>query len=790
VTAVRVAIPRPIPVTYTYLLPESMDGGTLEGCRVVVPLGSSTIAGVVWSVEHTVPEELNKKLKKVIQRLDPAPLVSKELLKLLKWTADYYMAPPGMVAAAAFPPGMQGNAVKKIKLHSSSSLKKHAGQRNVVDYSLLKTLVPDNLPFERILAEEAASKKIDIWWQPVKLPPDRQITIVEPLVSPEQLTSAGHSLKNRAPKQAALLVTLATTGAVPRTELLRAAGASRNSLERLRQLRLIKEVIRKVPRDPLLSTTDLENKPPPVLNSHQAEVISAVTQGGAGTYLLHGVTGSGKTEVYLKLIEDQIKHDRGAIVLVPEISLTPLAVSRFNSRFPGKVAVLHSGLSKGERLDAWSMVQRGERTIAIGPRSAVFAPVKNLGIIVVDEEHDDSYKQGSTPRYNGRDLAVVRGTIEKIPVILGTASPSGESWQNAQHNRYTLLSLPDRATKEKLPKITLIDSNKQEFALLSRELLAAIGKRTAKKEQSIILINRRGHSPIQMCFACGHVEKCPQCDLSLTYHRHGEILRCHHCGYWKSAKTRCPKCSGEEYIRQGPGIQKVQDALKELLPQTRVIRMDADTTTTKSSHWKIIRQFAMGEGDVLLGTQMVAKGHDFPNVTLAAVIGAEMGLYMPDFRAQERTFNLLLQVAGRSGRGDKPGEVIIQTTDPDNPVIQMACSHDYKAFITQELKMRKTLNNPPTSRMVRLLWTGKNQAKVRKAADATCTAQLPSTCTLLGPSEAALARISDKYRYSALLKAPRHRTLRTAVQALRKTFGELKQTTVRLDVDVDPRNLM
>ncbi|MCK5034296.1 MAG: primosomal protein N', partial [Candidatus Sabulitectum sp.] len=508
------------------------------------------------------------------------------------------------------------------------------------------------------------------------------------------------------------------------------------------------------------------------------------------TFLLHGVTGSGKTEVYLKLIEKQTKQNRGAIVLVPEISLTPLAVSRFNNRFPDKVAVLHSGLSKGERLDAWSMVERGERSIVIGPRSAIFAPVKNLGIIVVDEEHDDSYKQSSMPRYNGRDLAVVRGSIEKIPVILGSASPSAESWQNAQLNRYTLLTLPDRATKRELPKITLIDSNKQEFTLLSRELLAGIGKRTAAGEQSIILINRRGHSPIQMCIACGHVEKCPACEISMTYHRHGEILRCHHCGNWKSAKTRCPQCKGEEYKRQGPGIQKVQDALKELLPQTKVIRMDADTTSTKSAHWKIIQQFTKGEGDVLLGTQMVAKGHDFPNVTLAAVIGAEMGLYMPDFRAQERTFNLLLQVSGRAGRGEKPGEVIIQTTDPDNPVIQLACNHDYKTFITQELEMRAMLSNPPTTRMIRLLWAGKNQEKAKKAADLTCKTALPPNCTLLGPSEAAMAKIADKYRYSALLKAPSHATLKAAVTTMRKTFNALKQTTVRMDVDVDPRNLM
>lgn len=805
-TAVSVAIPRPITETYTYLLPENMQGGTLPGCRVVVPLGPTRVVGVIWEANVTVTEKLKPRLKKVIQRLDSNPLLTESVLKLLKWAADYYMTPPGMVAAAAFPPGMQGSAVRIIEVGSDSSLKQYTNKRKTIEYKLLTSLVPKYLPLDSILAEEAAKGKVRSWWQPKKLPPPKHISIIEPLVPPEQLTSAGHSLKSRAPKQAALLLTLALTGTIPKTELLRTARANRNSLERLQHLRLVKETTIKVPRDPMLNTPNLENKPPPTLNKHQIEAIQKVAatqnksenksesenenENKAKTFLLHGVTGSGKTEVYLRLIADQIKQNRGAIVLVPEISLTPLAVSRFNNRFPNKVAVLHSGLSKGERLDAWSMVQRGERSIVIGPRSAIFAPVKNLGMIVVDEEHDDSYKQSSMPRYNGRDLAVVRGRIEKIPVILGSASPSAESWQNAQLNRYTLLTLPDRATKRELPKITLIDSNKQEFTLLSRELLAGIGKRTAAGEQSIILINRRGHSPIQMCIACGHVEKCPACDISMTYHRHGEILRCHHCGHWKSAKTRCPKCKGEEYKRQGPGIQKVQDALKELLPHTKVIRMDADTTSTKSSHWKIIQQFTKGDGDVLLGTQMVAKGHDFPNVTLAAVIGAEMGLYMPDFRAQERTFNLLLQVAGRAGRGEKPGEVIIQTTDPDNPVIQLACNHDYKTFITQELEMRKTLSNPPATRMIRLLWAGKDQKKAKKAADLTCKTTLPPNCTLLGPSEAAMAKIADKYRYSALLKATNHATLKTAVQKMRKTFKELKQTTVRMDVDVDPRNLM
>jgi len=790
IKTVSVAIPRPVKETYTYILPGQMCGGRLEGCRVVVPLGGSRVAGIIWGDKEEVPPELFPKLKEVLQRLDSKPLLPDNVMKLLKWTADYYMAPPGMVASAAFPPGMQGCAVKMIETGSRSSLRKYVGKTGAIEYTLLKNLVPDHLPLDRILAEEAEQGLITSWWKPLKLPPPREISIIEPLVPPAELTSAGHSLKSRAPKQAAILGILAVHGTLPKKELLRIAGAGTSSLERLRHLRLIHESNIKVPRDPMLETVCLENKLPPTLNTHQQQALNAILEQPPGTFLLHGVTGSGKTEVYLRLIEQITQKNRGAIVLVPEISLTPLAVSRFNQRFPGRVAVLHSGLSKGERLDAWNMVQRGERSIVIGPRSAVFAPVKNLGAIVVDEEHDHSYKQGSTPRYNGRDLAVVRGRIENIPVVLGSASPSAESYLNAVQKRYKLLPLPDRATERDLPEITLVDSNLGKFSLLSDELLAGIGKRTAAREQCIVLINRRGHSPIQMCTGCGHVEKCPGCGIAMTYHRQGEMLRCHHCGNWKSAKTRCPGCGGEQYTRQGPGIQKVQEALKDLLPGTRVIRMDADTTAIRHSHWKIIQQFTRGEGDVLLGTQMVAKGHDFPGVTLAAVIGAEMSLYMPDFRAEEKTFNLLLQVAGRAGRGEKAGRVIIQTTDPENPIIQMACSHDYAGFIERELEMRKSLGNPPFTRMVRLLWTGPNQNAVKQAAEHSCKAELPPECKVLGPSEAVMARIADKWRYSALLKALQHGTLVTAVESVRKAFMEIKSNSVRMDADVDPRNMM
>ena len=784
---VSVAVPRPVWNSYAYSLPHGMQGGSILGCRVVVPLGGGRVVGFVTGEDPQVPSDVT--LKPVLQRLDSRPLLPVEVFHLLNWAAEYYMAPPGMTIAAAFPPGMQGKAVRMIRTFEGSRYHYATGGKPI-EYRLLLSIVPENPSPEAVLAAEAEMGLADSWWIPQNLPPARKTTVVEPLQEPKTLIKTAQSLKSAAPRQAGILACLASQGRMPRAELLRKAGGGRSSIDRLREMGLIREVIEEIPRDPLQAAASISVEKKPELNCEQMEAVNSIISGGAGTYLLYGITGSGKTEVYLNLIEKTLENGKSAIVRVPEISLTPLAVSRFSGRFPGMVAVLHSGLSRGERLDMWNMVRRGEKRIVIGPRSAVFAPLADPGIIVVDEEHDGSYKQGTTPRYNGRDMAVARGSFQGIPVVLGSASPSAESWKNALEGRYTLLRLTGRATGMELPGITLVDSSESGHPLLSDTLLAAIGKRTAAGEQSIILINRRGHSPVQMCMACGHVEKCPSCGIAMTYHIQGEMLRCHHCGGWKSASSRCPDCSGEEFARRGPGIQKVEKALGELLPATRVIRMDADTTGRKSAHWNILQRFSRGEGDVLLGTQMVAKGHDFPGVTLAAVIAAEMGLYIPDFRAAENTFDLLLQISGRSGRSRKPGEVIIQTLNPDDPVITLASRHDYEGFITAELNERKALGFPPWTRMARLLWTGSSKTDVRSSAESSCNVSLPAGARMLGPSEAAMARIADTWRWSALITAGSHKALQAAVSRIAHRFHKEQVPGVRLDTDIDPRNLM
>ncbi len=408
----------------------------------------------------------------------------------------------------------------------------------------------------------------------------------------------------------------------------------------------------------------------------------------------------------------------------------------------------------------------------------------------MDEEHDSSYKQNELPRYNSRDVAVVRGTMEGIPVILGSASPSMESYGNAVYGKYHLLELDSRIDGIPMPSTILVDEGSMHHPLLSDKLLKGIGRRTARGEQSIILINRRGFSPTQMCRNCGHREECPNCGVTLTYHRKGQVLRCHYCNHWKAAMIRCPECGFDEFAHMGPGIQKVEEYLRKLLPETRVIRMDADTTRGKDAHWDILSRFGQGEGDVLLGTQMVAKGHDFPGVTLVGVISADMGLAFPDFRAAERTFQLILQVAGRAGRGKIPGEVIIQTHDPNNPVIRAAAYHDFADFWKRESRIRKIFGYPPFGYLVRFVWSGLDKGRVQKAANASVRSIGKGDTCISDVLEAAFPRINRRWRWSAIAKSPSRKTLARISHEVRKQFNSIPHKGVRLEIDVDPYHLL
>jgi primosomal protein N' (replication factor Y) (superfamily II helicase) len=795
---IQVVFNRPLWQHFIYSLPYTLKGGNLIGCRVVVPFGNGRLIGYVWGCSESAEEH---EIKDVIARLDSTPLLPQSVLKLIRWATEYYQAPPGMMMAAAHPPGISGKARRMVSLtgsidnsHPFSSI---LSKKKSIPVRILRDNLDADFPVEKELAALEKSGIVTTQWKPASGPEPVTDTIIEIASDERRLIEIAEKVKKTAPRQAEILLYLLTADSpVERRQLLKATGASSASLSGLLAKGFIRESLRRRFRESILGAGIEKEKDIPVLSADQRVTVDRITADleKGSVFLLHGVTGSGKTEVYLRAISEVVDKGKTALIMVPEISLTPLTVSRFSGRFPGLVTVLHSGMSAGERLDSWNLVRSGRRRIVIGPRSAVFAPLKNLGIIVVDEEHDSSYKQNELPRYNSRDVAVMRGSMESIPIILGSASPSMESYGNAVTSRYKLLELKTRIDGIPMPSTVLVDEQSMSQPLLSDELLSGIGRRTAAGEQCILLINRRGFSPTQMCRNCGYREECPRCGVTLTYHRKGQVLRCHYCDYWKPAMKRCPECGFNEFAHMGPGIQKVEESLLKLLPKTRVIRMDADTTKGKDAHWKILRKFAQGEGDVLLGTQMVAKGHDFPDVTLVGIISADMGLAFPDFRAAERTFQLILQVAGRAGRGSIPGEVIIQTHDPGNPVIRSAAHHDFAGFWKRESGVRQLFGYPPYGYLIRFVWSGTDRKRVQAAARASVRGVNNAEVFLSDPIEAAFPRINRRWRWSCIARSPSRKTLAGTSNEVRQKFNEVSRKAqgrgVRLEIDVDPYNLL
>jgi primosomal protein N' (replication factor Y) len=618
-----------------------------------------------------------------------------------------------------------------------------------------------------------------------------------------RVTEAGRAeavvgeLARRAEKQAAALAYLQRQEeAVPLTQVTRESGASAAAVRGLERLGLVTIASETVARNPFELHPVLPTEPLPLM-PQQAEALAQITQSietlTPPVVLLFGVTGSGKTEVYLQALQRVIDRGQGAIVLVPEISLTPQTVERFRARFGDGVAVLHSHLSGGERHDEWHRLRRGEAKIAIGARSALFAPVHNLGLIVVDEEHEYSYKQEEAPRYHARDVAVVRGRMERCAVVLGTATPALESIQNATSGKYGLARLPVRVDHRQMPAIRVVDMRAEaeregRLNILSRDLMEAMQRRLDRGEQTILFLNRRGFSSSLVCEKCGYVAECPDCSVSMTYHKVQHELRCHVCGAVQAVPERCPnaECGDPGFRYGGLGTQRVEEAVAKIFKQARVRRMDADTTVRKAAYEEILGAFRGGEIDILLGTQMIAKGLDFPNVTLVGVINADIALHMPDFRAGERTFQLLTQVAGRAGRGDVAGEVIVQTFTPFHPAIQAARRLDYDGFFDQEVEYRKSLFYPPFARLVCLRLRGKQEAQVQQVGDALMrqlAEALPQDVKAAGPLPAPLARAKGEYRYQLLFRASTAarvtRPLRAVLAAYRWPRG------VRYAVDVD-----
>lgn len=797
-----VALPLPLATPYTYRIPETLGDRVLPGARVVVPVRRRELIGLVVAVDTAPPAAT---ARDVLAVPDPEPALSPALLATAEWMAGYYAAPLGLTLKSILPGGMWGESQVIVSLRNGSRatggvagevlawLEKRGGEAAVSTAArALKRPLWDVI--ERLTRIDAVTLRVQ--------PPDtRAAGLTERVLSltEERPTLLEReALFRRRPKQQQLYETLeALGGSAPVRHLSEQLGFGEGVLNALVRKGLARVARSEVLRDPFAGSP--ASPPPTLLTPDQSVALSTISglEPGDGA-LLFGVTGSGKTLVYLEAVRRVLAEGRGAIVLVPEIGLTPQTVSRFRGAFGDEIAVLHSGLSDGERADAWRLLRRGERRVAVGARSAVFAPVANLGVIVIDEEHEASYKNGETPRYHARDVASVRARLEGARLILGSATPSLETMVRAE-TKLQLLRLPQRVGARPMPPVEVIDLRVAPKVPgtgpvpWSEALDSGIVATLARREQALLLLNRRGYAAFLQCPECGEVWQCPHCSISLTVHQAPAGLRCHYCGHEEPLPPTCRACANPVQQMRGVGTQQLERMLADRYPDARIARMDLDTTSTKWSHQRILASVESGEIDLLIGTQMIAKGLDFPNVTLVGVVDADTGLYLPDFRAAERTFQLLAQVAGRAGRGPKGGRVLVQTRHPTHHALVWAQQHDTEGFLRQERGLRVDPPYPPTTSLVNLLLSGPDEGEVgRRAAVVAdwCTAlierhRLP--ISVLGPAPCPLVRIKDRWRWHVLLKGP-SKSLGGVVRYAARSFR--REGSTRVVIDRDPVSLL
>jgi len=798
----RVALPLPLATPYTYRIPETLGDRVVPGARVVVPVRRRELIGLVVAVDTAPPAVA---AKDVLALPDAEPALSEALLATAEWIAGYYAAPLGLTLKSILPGGMWGESQVIVSLGNGSRatggvagevvawLERRGGEASVSAAArALKRPLWDVI--ERLIRVGAVTLKVQ--------PPDTSAAglteRVLALTEERPTLLEREALFKRRPKQQQLYETLEVLGgSAPVRHLSEQLGFGDSVLKALVREGLARVTRSEVLRDPFAGSPT--SPPPTELTPDQSVALSIISALEPGTgALLFGVTGSGKTLVYLEAVRRVLAEGRGAIVLVPEIGLTPQTVSRFRGAFGDEIAVLHSGLSDGERADAWRLLRRGERRVAVGARSAVFAPVVNLGVIVIDEEHEASYKNGETPRYNTRDVAAVRARLEGARLILGSATPSLETMVRAE-TKLQLLRLPQRVGARPLPPVEVVDLRVAPKVSgtgpvpWSEALDSGIVATLARREQALLLLNRRGYAAFLQCPDCGEVWQCPHCSISLTVHQAPAGLRCHYCGHEEPLPLTCRACANPVQQMRGVGTQQLERMLTDRYPDARIARMDLDTTSTKWSHQRILASVESGEVDLLIGTQMIAKGLDFPNVTLVGVVDADTGLYLPDFRSAERTFQLLAQVAGRAGRGPKGGRVLVQTRHPTHHALVWARQHDTEGFLRQERELRLDPPYPPATSLVNLLVSGPDEGEVgRRAAVVAdwCTAlieryELP--ISMLGPAPCPLVRIKDRWRWHALLKGPSKslgRVVRYAARSLRR------EGSTRVVIDRDPVSLL
>lgn len=807
----EVALPLPVDRLFTYLVPKSLCERARPGMRAHVPFRNRTETGYIVSLSRA--SELEQ-VRAIIDLPDTGPVFSESMLSLAQWIAEYYCCSVGEALQCAAPAGLRVRAKMRYTLVTEQLTAGRYSDRQrkiiaalhergpltegqlaaIAGHGALSNTLQSLVKRGLLLAEPVAGEGS------VSMQTETYVRLVEQRIPQQDALAA---LQRRAPKQAAVYLDLLHgEPEQPASALYERHEADAAVVRGLEGKGLVLRIEREFYRTPAFEADARAAVKHPLNDEQQAAceaITRAITRNKSETFLLRGITGSGKTEVYLQAIEHSLAQGRGAIILVPEISLTPQTVGRFYARFQEDIAVLHSGLGRGERYDEWRRAQRGEVHIVVGARSAVFAPLAHVGIIVVDEEHDTSYKQSDSPRYHARDVAIMRARMENAVCVLGSATPSIESSYNTTQGKSILLELKKRATRARLPEVALVDMREETRehggqVILSKRLEQAVHDRVNTGEQVILLLNRRGYSPFVLCPKCGWVAQCANCNVSMTYHASGAVLRCHYCGANAPKPQVCSDCHFNPLIYLGTGTQKVEDVLSRTFPQCRIERMDADTTAGKGGHAKILGRFAAGGIDILTGTQMLAKGHDYPGVTLVGVINADTSLSLPDFRAAENTFQLLTQVAGRAGRGERAGQVIIQTYRPKHFAIQASAKHDYSAFYEREIAERAAAGYPPFRRIVNFCVESEDPLLAQRAIGTLLHIIRDQIQTLgykglelLGPAPALVARVNKKYRWNlgALSKSPKR--LNTLTRAARERFArEIANSRVQLKTDFDP----
>ncbi|CAK21261.1 primosomal protein N' [Listeria welshimeri] len=778
---------------FDYFIPEDLEELIRPGMRVSVPFGNRKIQGFVTSLDET---EENPKLKGIDGVMDLAPVLNEELMELGDWLAEDTLSFRVSAYQAMLPAALRAKYEKYfLRLDDENEELEQLFE----GYETLDWKVAEARGLLKQIGKWVREGSVEVVYQVKNKITNKKVRVVSCLKSPYQLTEIIEDMPKNAKAQSRVLAFFqAFEGSeILVSELKKQAGTTDTTIKKLADLNILTIQEKIISRDPYQNHQFEKSESLQLLPDQQTACwkITAATE--QETFLIHGVTGSGKTEIYLQTIEAKLKEGKEAIVLVPEISLTPQMVERFKSRFGSEVAVLHSALSSGEKYDEWRKIERKEARVVVGARSAVFAPLENLGIIIIDEEHEASYKQEDNPRYHARDVAIWRANKYQCPVVLGSATPSLESFARAKKGVYTLIELPSRVNDRAMPEVSVVDmreelrkENRTEF---STELLEKIKDRIAKKEQTVLMLNRRGYSSFVMCRDCGYVVECPNCDISLTYHQSSNQMKCHYCGHEERVPQKCPSCEGEHIRYFGTGTQKVEESLTKLIPEARVIRMDVDTTRTKGAHEKLLKSFRNHEADILLGTQMIAKGLDFPDITLVGVLNADTMLHLPDFRASERTFQLLTQVSGRAGRHERTGEVVVQSYNPEHYSIEFAKKHDFIGFYNHEMQLRKMGSYPPFYYLTMINVSDENEMKAIRTIQEMAQflrGKLGPDAVVLGPVPSTITRIKNKYRYQCILKYKIEPDLKKELKTLITHYQKDQQKGLTITIDVQPYVLM